>query len=436
MANTDRVVFTKEMKKEYTILIPNMLHMHFKVMVPILNTGGYKCVLLENEDRSVIEAGLKYVHNDTCYPALLVIGQFIDALQSGKYDVNKTALLLTQTGGGCRASNYIPLLRKALEKAGFAHVPVISISFTGIEKNPGFKISLRLVKQVLYGVYFGDLLMNLYNQCRPYEVVEGSTQAMADKWIERLVEIMRHRKNLKYKVLRNTYIDILKDFEHNLPRVKTDKVKVGIVGEIYVKFSPLANNHLEDFLVKEGAETLMGGLLDFFMYCLDGYEVDRRLYGKRFFTSIIMRFFKRYLHKKQLDFISMYREYTSFVPPSDFLTLKNSIKGYVGEGMQMGEGWLLTAEMLELIEHGVKNVVCAQPFGCLPNHIVGKGMMKLVREHHPGVNLVSIDYDASASRINQENRLKLMLANAAREMREENKTTEAQTVCETEEAVK
>ena len=421
MANTDRVVFTKEMKKDYTILVPNMLHMHFKVMVPIFNTCGYKCVLLENEDRSVVEAGLKYVHNDTCYPALLVIGQFIDALQSGKYDVNKTALLLTQTGGGCRASNYVPLLRKALEKAGLSHVPVISISFTGIEKNPGFKISIRFVKQVLYGVYFGDLLMNLYNQCRPYEVIEGSTKAMADKWIEKLVALMRYRKNLKYKVLRKTYIDILKDFEENLPRLAADKVRVGIVGEIYVKYSPLANNHLEDFLVREGAETAMGGLLDFFMYCLDGYEVDNRRYGKYRITSRVMRFLNRYLHKKQLDFIEMYREHTSFVPPSDFYKLKKTIEGYIDEGMQMGEGWLLTAEMLEHIEHGVKNVVCAQPFGCLPNHIVGKGMMKIIREHHPGVNLVSIDYDASASRINQENRLKLMLANAQRVMREEGK---------------
>ena len=424
MANIDRVVFTKEMKKDYTILVPNMLHMHFKVMVPIFNTCGYHCVLLENEERSVIEAGLKYVHNDTCYPALLVIGQFIDALQSGKYDVNKTALLLSQTGGGCRASNYVPLLRKALEKAGFAQVPVIAISLGRLEKNPGFKTSIRFLKQVLYGVYFGDLLMNLYNQCRPYEVEAGATQRMADKWIVRLVELMKHRKNLKYKVLRNTYIDILKDFEHNLPRVKSEKVKVGIVGEIYVKFSPLANNHLEDFLVGEGAETSMGGLLDFFMYCLDGYEVDRRLYGKFGIAARVMRILSNYLHKKQLDFISMYREHTSFVPPSDFYKLKQMIEGYVGEGMRMGEGWLLTAEMLELIEMGVKNVVCAQPFGCLPNHIVGKGMMKIIREHHPGVNLVSIDYDASASRINQENRLKLMLANAARVMREEGKASE------------
>ncbi|MBR6726773.1 MAG: 2-hydroxyacyl-CoA dehydratase [Clostridia bacterium] len=423
--NEGRVIFTKEMRKTHTILVPNMLHMHFKLLVPIFNTCGYKCELLENDDHSVIEAGLKYVHNDTCYPALLIIGQFISALQSGKYDVNKTALLLTQTGGGCRASNYIPLLRKALKKAGFGHVPVISISFTGIEKNPGFKISVSLLKQVLYGVYFGDLLMSLVNQCRPYEVTPGSTKAMAEKWVERLAEQMSHKKNLKYKVLRNTYIEILQDFDRNLPRTAEKKVKVGIVGEIFVKFSPLGNNDLENFLVGEGAETVMAGLQDFLMYCLDGYDVDDRLYGKYHFTAKIMRVLNRYLHKKQLDFISMYKEYSSFTPPTDFYVTKKAIEGYINEGVQMGEGWLLTAEMVELIHSGVKNVVCTQPFGCLPNHIVGKGMMKFVREHHPGVNLVSVDYDASASRINQENRLKLMLANANLALKQTESTPES-----------
>ena len=422
--STKTVMFTKEMRKTHTVLIPNMLHMHFKLLASVFNTCGYHCELLENDDHTVIEAGLKYVHNDTCYPALLVIGQFISALQSGKYDVNKTALLLTQTGGGCRASNYVPLLRKALEKAGFSQVPVVALSLTGIETHPGFKLTMRVLKQVLYAVYFGDLLMDLYNQCRPYEVVSGSTKEMADKWVARLAVLMSQRKNLKFKVLRHTYIDILKDFEQNIPRLPAKKVKVGIVGEIFVKFSPLANNHLEDFLVAEGAETAMGGLLDFLMYCVDGYEVDNRLYGKFTYTAKLTRFMNRYLHNKQLDFISMYREYSSFTPPTDFVTTKNSIKGYIDEGVQMGEGWLLTAEMLELIERGVKNVICAQPFGCLPNHIVGKGMMKFVREHHPGVNLVSIDYDASASRINQENRLKLMLANAQRELAEAEKTEE------------
>ena len=416
--NQDRVIFTKEMRKTHTILVPNMLHMHFKLLIPVFNACGYKAELLENNDHSVIETGLKYVHNDTCYPALLLIGQMISALQSGKYDVNKTALLLTQTGGGCRASNYIPLLRKALEKAGLSHVPVISLNMAGLESNPGFKLTLPLLKRVLYSVYFGDLLMNLFNQCRPYELTRGATQEKADAWTEKLAARMSNPKNLKYKILRNTYAEILRDFE-SIPRSTEKKVKVGIVGEIFVKFSPLGNNDLENFLVSEGAETVMAGLLDFLMYCLDGYDVDDRLYGKYHLTAKLMRFFNNYLHKKQLDFVTLYQENSSFTPPTPFVKTKKAIDGYISDGVQMGEGWLLTAEMLELIESGVRNVVCTQPFGCLPNHIVGKGMMKFVREHHPGVNLVSVDYDSSASRINQENRLKLMLANANRTLREE-----------------
>ncbi|MBR2311763.1 MAG: 2-hydroxyacyl-CoA dehydratase [Clostridia bacterium] len=407
------------MKRDYTILLPNMLEMHFKIMAEIFRHDGYKVELLQNEGQSVIDCGLKYTHNDACYPALLVIGQFIDALQSGKYDVNKTAVMMTQTGGGCRASNYITLIRKALARAGLAQVPVISLNVSGLEKNPGFKLTLGFGKRILYAVYYGDLLMSLVNQCRPYEVLQGSTQAMADKWVGYLVKELNSGRSLNYKTVQKNYINILKDFELNLPRTKEKKVRVGIVGEIYVKFSPLANNNLERFLVGEGAETVMAGLLDFLMYTVNTAVVDYRLYGMNKMRARIMRFAYNFLHKKQLDFIRMYRENSSFIPPTDFEKTRASIQGYINEGVQMGEGWLLTAEMLELIDGGVKNVVCAQPFGCLPNHIVGKGMMKIIREKHPGVNLVSIDYDPGASRINQENRLKLMLANANRELQEE-----------------
>ena len=417
---TERVIFTKEMKRDYTILLPNMLEMHFKIMAEIFRHDGYKVELLQNEGQSVIDCGLKYTHNDACYPALLVIGQFIDALQSGKYDVNKTAVMMTQTGGGCRASNYITLIRKALARAGLSQVPVISLNVSGLEKNPGFKLTLGFGKRILYSVYYGDLLMSLVNQCRPYEALQGSTQAMADKWVGYLVKELNSGRSLNYKTVQKNYINILKDFELNLPRTKEKKVRVGIVGEIYVKFSPLANNDLERFLVAEGAETVMAGLLDFLMYTVNTAVVDYHLYGMNKMRARIMRFAYNFLHKKQLDFIRMYRENSNFIPPTDFEKTRGAIAGYISEGVQMGEGWLLTAEMLELIESGVKNVVCAQPFGCLPNHIVGKGMMKIIREKHPGVNLVSIDYDPGASRINQENRLKLMLANASRELQEEN----------------
>lgn len=415
---TERVIFTKEMKKDYTILFPNMLEMHFKIMAEIFHQYGYRVELLQNEGQAVIDCGLKYTHNDACYPALLIIGQFIDALKSGKYDVNKTAVLMTQTGGGCRASNYITLIRKALARAGLAQVPVISLNVAGLEKNPGFKLTLGFGKRILYAVYYGDLLMSLVNQCRPYEVTPGDTQKMMEKWVAYLVRELKESRSLNYKMVQKNYINILKDFEENLPRTNQKKVRVGIVGEIYVKFSPLANNNLERFLVDEGAETVMAGLLDFLMYTVNTAVVDYRLYGIKKWRARLMKIAYDFLHKKQLDFIRMYRENSSFTPPTDFEKTRAAIKGYISEGVQMGEGWLLTAEMLELIDGGVTNVVCAQPFGCLPNHIVGKGMMKIIRENHPGVNLVSIDYDAGASRINQENRLKLMLANANREMEE------------------
>lgn len=409
-----RVIFTKEMKKDYTILLPTMLPMHFKILAEMLRSYGYKAELLENTDRSVIDRGLQYVHNDTCYPALLIIGQFISALQSGRYDLNKTALMLTQTGGGCRASNYIPLLRKALEKAGMGQVPVISLNISGMEKNPGFKLTLGLGKRMLYAVYYGDLLLSMVEQCRPYEVTPGSAQALADQWVIRLSHQMRGGRSVRYSTVLDTYREILRDFAA-LPRRKEKKPRVGIVGEIFVKFSPLGNNHLEDFLVREGAEPVMAGLLDFLMYSVNTAVVDTRLYGMKKGRGWVMKWAYRYLHKKQLDFIRLYREEGIFAPPTDFEKTRAAIRGFMSEGVQMGEGWLLTAEMLELIEGGVTNVVCTQPFGCLPNHIVGKGMMKAVREKHPGVNLVSIDYDSSASRINQENRLKLMLAAATRQ---------------------
>lgn len=426
MDNSDRVVFTKEMKKDYTILLPTMLPMHIKLIAKMLESYGYRAKLLENTDHAVIESGLKYVHNDTCYPALLIIGQFINALQSGEYDPDKTALMLTQTGGGCRASNYIALLRKALKKAGFGQVPVISLNISGLEKNPGFKLTLGLGKRMLYAVYYGDLLMSLVNQCRPYEKEPGAAQSLADRWVEKLVAQMGDGRRVNYKRVLATYAEILQDFEHHFPRPEKRKVRVGIVGEIFVKFSPLGNNHLEDFLVGEGAETVMAGLLDFLMYTVNTAVTDSRLYGMKKGKGRIMKWAYGYLHRRQLDFIGLYRQNSRFTPPTDFEKTRAQIKGYISEAVQMGEGWLLTAEMLELIESGVSNVVCTQPFGCLPNHIVGKGMIKTIRENHPGVNLVAIDYDSSASRINQENRLKLMLANANRIYEETNTADEAE----------
>jgi len=418
----ERVIFTEEMRKTHTILMPNMLPRHFKIISRVFNNYGYKTELLTDglhgDSREVIDAGLKYVHNDACYPALLVIGQFITALKSGRYDTDKVALLLTQTGGGCRASNYIALLRKALVKAGFAHVPVISLNFSGLESMPGFKITVPMVVRLLYAILYGDLLMLLTNQCRPYETVKGTAEALADAWSDRLANEMTGKaakSALRYKHVKENYAAIIKDFAaiEGIETRKTDPVvRVGIVGEIYVKFSPLGNNGLEDFLVAEGAEPVLAGLVDFCLYVVTNSILDYELYGMGKTRARIYRIADRFFLRKQDDLIAAVTAEGTFTPPTSFRHTRTLTKDYVGMGAKMGEGWLLTAEILELIDSGVSSVVITQPFGCLPNHIVGKGMMKPIKEDCPDVNLVAIDYDAGATKINQDNRIKLMLANA------------------------
>jgi predicted nucleotide-binding protein (sugar kinase/HSP70/actin superfamily) len=406
-------VFTKEMKKTHTILAPNMLPMHLKLITRVVAQAGYKVELLETTGPQIVETGLKYVHNDACYPAILVIGQFIDALQSGKYDPDKVALVYFQTGGGCRASNYIFLLRKALERAGMPQVPVISISMAGLEHHPGFQLTLPLIERMFYGMLYGDLLMSLVNQTKPYEVTKGSAQGLANRWTDQLAQEMGE-KNVSYGKVKANYKKILDDFKA-LPIQKTDKVKVGIVGEIYVKFSPLGNNNLEQFLVDEGAEVVIPGLLDFFLYCVYNNILDYKLYGLQKSAQMAYQVAYKYLLGKEKDMIDIIKAHGVFTPPTLFTHTIELLQGTISMGVKMGEGWLLTAEMLELVDKGVRNIVCTQPFGCLPNHICGKGMMKPIKERCPDSNIVAIDYDASATRVNQENRIKLMLANAKRQ---------------------
>ncbi len=409
------VVFTKEMKKTHTILVPNMLPMHFEVIGKVLQREGYTVDILTTSGPKIAETGLKYVHNDTCYPAILVIGQFLDALQSGKYDPDHVALILFQTGGGCRASNYIHLLRKALKKAGYGHVPVISLSMTGLEKHPGFQPDLPLLKKLIYGVLYGDLLMTLVNQTKPYEAERGSAQALADRWTGRLAEEMTAKRHT-YSMVKANYRRILEDFAA-LPMVERETVKVGIVGEIYVKYSPLGNNDLEQFLVDEGAEVVIPGLLDFALYCVYNFLLDHKLYGMQKNVQLAFRLVYRYLLGKEKDLIDIMKAHGRFDPPTLFTHTIDLVQGTISMGVKMGEGWLLTAEMLELADKGVRNIVCTQPFGCLPNHICGKGMMKPIKAKDPNINIVAIDYDAGATRVNQENRLKLMLANARKNQR-------------------
>ena len=402
------IPFTKEMKKTYKILVPEMLPMHFKIIAEYLKSEGYDVDVLSTHGKKIAETGLKYVHNDTCYPAILVIGQFIDALQSGRYDVHKTALIYFQTGGGCRASNYISLLRKALKKAGLGFVPVISVSLNGLEKHPGFKITPSLAIKMFYCIFYGDLLLSLKNQTEPYEINKGETKRLADEITEELGKAVKHMK-LSFKEVEKHCKNILERFKQ-IPVYKTDKVRVGVVGEIYVKFSALGNNGLEELLLSEGAEPVVPGLMDFFIYTVYAKITDCKLFGLNRKMLPVFTFLYKFLLAKQRRFIDAIKSFEVFDAPTPFDEIVRLVDGYIDTGVKMGEGWLLTAEMLELKDRGVKNVVCAQPFGCLPNHICGKGMMKPLKDRNPDMNIVAVDYDAGASKVNQDNRIKLMLA--------------------------
>ena len=412
----DRIEFTREMKRDYTILIPNMLPLHLKLVRDVFQLHGYHMELLDNEGPGIVEAGLKYVHNDTCYPALLCIGQFIDALQSGKYDLNRTALIITQTGGGCRASNYVHLLRKALVQAGMAQVPVISLNPAGLEKNSGFKLTPTLLLQALLMVLYADVLMCLKNQVEPYENEKGACVRLADQWAGRLTEQFRRHPRAAALSFRKNVAQIAREFDA-IPYTPAEKVKVGIVGEIYVKYSDTANNHLERFLLEQGCEVNVPGLMGFLLNALDHNIDDVDLYGGSKLKQALCKLAMRWVGGIENTISRAIRQSSRLSPPAPYQTTRKALDGVLGVGCKMGEGWLLTAEMCELIDSGVPNIVCVQPFGCLPNHIAGKGTIRALREKYPRANIVPIDYDPGATRVNQENRLKLMLA-VAREARQ------------------
>ena len=401
--------FTPEMKRTHTILMPNMAPIHFEMIVEAMRDEGYKVELLDNSGHDVAQEGLKYVHNDTCYPALLVIGQFINALKSGKYDLDHTALILTQTGGGCRASNYIHLLRKALVKAGFPQVPVASLNFSGLEKDSGFQLTLPLIRKVLAAVFYGDELMSLVNQTRPYEDVAGSADALVRRWVREIADQFDRKRGVTLADMTANFNAIARDFSQ-LKLTYTPKVKVGVVGEIYVKYSPLGNNHLEEFLHGEDCEVNLPGLMGFVQYCIENTSITIHLYGGNRLVALGAETLMKWLTRREQRMIDAIARYPQFHAPTLFEHTKELAKGVIGYGNKMGEGWLLTSEMMELQKTGFENIVCAQPFGCLPNHICGKGMINKIRTIYPNANITPIDYDPSATRVNQENRIKLMLS--------------------------
>lgn len=421
------IPFTDEMKKTYTILAPDMVHIHFCILRNIFLSYGYNFEILSNKGPQIAEKGLRYVHNDTCYPALLVIGQMIDALDSGKYDVDRTALLITQSGGGCRASNYIHLLKKALRKAGYEKVPVISFNLSGLEKGSSLKLSIPMIVKFVTALCYGDLLMLLKNQTEPYETEKGATEALVDKWVDKLSEQIKRGRGWTASALEKNMKAIAADFA-GIERKMTPKVKVGIVGEIYVKYSSLANNELEEFLKSQGCEVNVPGIMGFISFKIDNRIEDIKLYGGSKLKKIVCEKLLGILRKREDLMCKVLDGYKQYQKPARYAELKEMVKNVIGYGAKMGEGWLLTAEMIELAHSGYENIVCAQPFGCLPNHIVGKGMIRRIRTLYPKANIVPIDYDPGATRVNQENRIKLMLAVAAERLRaSENKDGEVDT---------
>ncbi len=421
---TGRLLFTKEMKEEYTILLPMMAPIHFNIIRNVFTHYGYKTILLDTEGPEIAQVGLKYVHNDTCYPALLVIGQFIHALQSGKYDLHRTALMITQTGGGCRASNYIHLLRKALVKAGYEYVPVISLNLSGLERNSGFMLTVPMIRRMAAGLVYGDALMLLRNQIQPYEFNVGEAQRLVDKWVTDLSEQFAAGKGFTAKEIDTNLDSIARSFtEIKINRIP--KIKVGVVGEIYVKYAALGNNNLERFLAEQGCEVNLPGMMGFILFKVDNRIEDIKLYGGNIFKYRLAKMLLDYFTKLETSLIKSVKKY-GFVPPSSYSHTKSLVNGVIGFGSKMGEGWLLTAEMLELTEAGYGNIVCAQPFGCLPNHINGKGMIRKIKSVDDRANIVAIDYDPGAPRVNQENRIKLMLAIARENLNKELESEKAQ----------
>lgn len=403
-----KVLFTKEMKKTHTILAPQMSPIHFQFLEEAFKASGYNVEVLPSVDKEAIDEGLKYVNNDACYPSIIVVGQLMKAIKSGKYDVNNTSLIITQTAGGCRATNYIAFIRKALKDAGLSNIPVISLNFAGLEKNPGFKFTPGLINKLLIALVYGDLLMKVLYRVRPYEKIKGSANLLYNTWVEKCKESVRNGRHKEFK--ENIY-NIVRDFD-NLKITDEKKPKVGLVGEILVKYHPTANNDIVDIVEREGAEAVVPDLIGFLLYAAYGASFRySHLSGKKIDAVLnngaikLIEFYRRHM-KKALS------ESKRFHPPVSIEELAELASGVLSIGNQTGEGWYLTAEMIELILSGAQNIVCMQPFACLPNHVTGKGMIKELKRRYPKANITAVDYDPGASEVNQINRIKLMLSTA------------------------
>ncbi len=418
-----KVPFTKEMKKDYTILCPQMAPIHFELLESALQSLGYNLHLLRECSEKTVETGLKYVNNDACYPSILTTGQMIEALESGKYDINKTALVMSQTGGGCRATNYIGFIRKALKDAGFPNIPVISFNFVGLEKNSGFKITPRMIEKLLKALIYGDLLQKLLYKNRAHEINKGETQALFDIWLEKCKKLTKKSTLFEFK---ESIYTMVKDFEKIPLDMSTQKPKVGIVGEILIKYHPFGNNFIVDVLEKEGAEVIAPDFMGFIKYVAMNKITNSNLLhidsGKVGIYNVVIELIE-ILEKDSK--IALAKSKKGYLLPSDIKHLEHSVNSILSSGNQTGEGWFLTAEMIEYIENDIPNIVCVQPFACLPNHVVGKGVIKTIREHYPFANISPIDYDPGASETNQTNRIKLLTTVAKDNLKKKNNSKKA-----------
>ena len=402
-----REIFTKEMKKTYTILVPQMAPIHFELLETAGKSCGYNVVLLRNCTNHTVETGLKYVNNDACYPSILVTGQMIEALQSGKYDPNKTALIMSQTGGGCRATNYIGFIRKALKDAGFPNVPVISFNVVGMEKMPGFKITLPLIERLLKSVVYADLLQKMLTKNRAYEINKGETKKLFDIWLDKCKKLVVKSSMKDFK---SSIYEMVEDFE----KIELDKTlikpKVGIVGEVLIKYHPFGNNYVAEKLEEEGAEVILPDFMGFVKFIATHKITFNQLIKTDKTKAKLFKAAIKLIDILEKDsVIALSNSKKEYLLPCNIWELEDKVKNILSIGNQTGEGWFLTAEMIEYIEHGIPNIVCVQPFACLPNHVVGKGVIKTIREKYPEANISPIDYDPGASETNQTNRIKLLM---------------------------
>ena len=407
------------MRKDYTILMPQMAPIHFELLETAVKSEGYHVELLRECTQHTVETGLKYVNNDACYPSILTTGQMIEALESGKYDINKTALIMSQTGGGCRATNYIGFIRKALKDAGFPNVPVISFNIVGMEKMPGFKLTVSLMEKLLKCVVYADLLQKMLTKNRVYEIHKGETQKLFDEWMEKCKKLLVKSSNKEFK--ENIYA-IVRDFEKIELDTSHEKPKVGVVGEVLIKYHPFGNNFVANLLEQEGAEVILPDFMGFVKFMATHKITFNTLLKTDKAKAKIFKMAINLIDILEKDMtIALQNSKKGYMLPCNIWHLEEQVKDVLSIGNQTGEGWFLTAEMIEYIEHDIPNIVCVQPFACLPNHVVGKGVIKSIREKYPNANIAPVDYDPGASESNQANRIKLLMTVAKDNLKLKNK---------------